>query len=110
MLTPGVTHGSDAAAVDGCPNAVTLPGHPGQYEAAPVGRGLDEKWLVELRGFEPLASCMPYTARRSYPAPYGCGPAVVDACWAPWLTVVDRWLAAPRRPHPLDSIVVASAV
>jgi hypothetical protein len=42
---------------------------------------------------------MPYTDLRLRHGRYGRRPAVVIVRWAPWLTVADRWLAAPRRPE-----------
>ena len=52
--------------------------------------------VVELRGFEPLTPCMPYTDLQVYDdglrlstCQYRC----------PLGTVIDRCLAAPRRPQ-----------
>jgi len=54
--------------------------------------------LVELRGFEPLTPCMPYTDLRPHDGQYSHRAAVPTIRWLPLLTVSDRCLAAPRRP------------
>src|SRR4029453_13510850 len=60
----------------------------------------------------PLTSCMPYTGGRLHDGRYGCRPAGLVVRWAPWLTVVDRWFAAPRRPRRSHYVLllVASGV
>jgi hypothetical protein len=55
--------------------------------------------LVELRGFEPLTPCMPYTDLQAHHGRLQLTSWGLVVRGAPWLTVVDRCLAAPGRPR-----------
>jgi hypothetical protein len=65
---------------------------------------------VEVALIGPLLTpCMPYMDLRPHHGRYGCQPAVVIARGAPWLTVSNRWFAAPRRPQVITSVAELSA-
>jgi hypothetical protein len=54
-----------------------------------------------VRGFEPLTPCMPYTDLRPYHGRLQLTSCRLVVRWVPWLTVSDRWFAAPWRPPRL---------
>jgi hypothetical protein len=65
-----------------CARALTGVG-PAARLQEPSGSATDALCLVELRGFEPLTPCMPYTDQRPHHGRYGCRAAGLVVRWAP---------------------------